>query len=38
MQSVAEVTQETAVAIVDKLMPGIAEDPAVRSAVQARLG
>jgi F-type H+-transporting ATPase subunit b len=38
MQSVAQVAQETAVAVVDKLMPGIAEDKAVQAAVRARLG
>ena len=37
MQDVREVAEETAVAVVDRLMPGIADDQAVRSAVQARL-
>lgn len=38
MQGVAQVAEETAVAVVDRLMPGVADDQAVRSAVQARLG
>ena len=38
MQSVAQVAEETAVAVVDRLMPGIAEDKAVQAAVRARLG
>lgn len=38
MRSVTEVAGETAVAVVERLMPGIADDKAVRAAVQARLG
>lgn len=38
MESVTEVAGETAIAVVDRLMPGIADDDAVRSAVRARLG
>ena len=38
MQSVRQVAEETAVAVVDRIMPGVADDQAVRAAVQARLG
>jgi F-type H+-transporting ATPase subunit b len=38
MQSVREVAEETAIAVVDRIMPGVAGEDAVRSAVQARLG
>ena len=38
IQSVRQVAEETAVAVVDRIMPGVAEEDAVRSAVQARLG
>ena len=34
---VAQVAEEAAVAVVDRIMPGVAEEDAVRSAVQARL-
>jgi F-type H+-transporting ATPase subunit b len=36
--SVREVAEETAVAVVERVMPGVADEPAVRQAVQARLG
>ena len=38
MQAVQEVAEETAVAVVDAVMPGIAEANAVKAAVQQRLG
>lgn len=38
IQSVRQVAEETAVAVVDRIMPGVAGEDAVRSAVQARLG
>ena len=38
IQSVRQVAEEAAIAVVDRIMPGIAEEDAVRSAVQARLG
>ena len=38
IQDVRQVSEEVAVAVVDRVMPGIAEDDAVRSAVHARLG
>jgi F-type H+-transporting ATPase subunit b len=38
IQSVRQVADETAVAVVDRIMPGVADEQAVRSAVQARLG
>lgn len=38
IQSVRQVADETAVAVVERIMPGVADDEAVRSAVQARLG
>lgn len=38
IQNVRQVSEEVAVAVVDKVMPGLAEEDAVRSAVQARLG
>lgn len=38
IQGVRQVAEETAVAVVDRLMPGVADDQAVRAAVQARLG
>lgn len=38
MQGVAQVSEETAIAVVDRLMPGVADEATVRSAVQARLG
>lgn len=36
--SVRQVADETAIAVVDRIMPGVADEDAVRSAVQARLG
>jgi F-type H+-transporting ATPase subunit b len=38
IQSVRQVAEEAAVAVVDRIMPGVAEEDTVRSAVQARLG
>lgn len=38
MQGVAEVAEETAVAIIDRMMPEIADQSTVRSAVRARIG
>ena len=38
IRDVRDVAEETAVAVVDRLMPGLAEEDAVRQAVQARLG
>ena len=38
IQNVRQVAEETAVAIVDGILPGVAEEDAVRSAVHARLG
>jgi F-type H+-transporting ATPase subunit b len=38
IQSVRQVAGETAVAVVDRIMPGVADEQAVRSAVQTRLG
>ena len=38
IQNVRQVAEETAVAVVDRIMPDIAEEQAVRQAVQARLG
>ena len=38
MRDVRQVAEETAIAVVDKLMPGVADEQTVRSAVQARLG
>jgi F-type H+-transporting ATPase subunit b len=38
IQNVRQVAEEVAVAVVDRLMPGVAEDEAVHSAVRARLG
>lgn len=38
IQSVRQVAEETAVAVVDRVMPGVAPEDAVKAAVQARLG
>jgi F-type H+-transporting ATPase subunit b len=38
IQNVRQVAEEAAIAVVDRIMPGVAEEDAVRSAVQARLG
>ena len=38
IHSVRQVAEETAVAIIDRLMPGVADEQAVRAAVQSRLG
>lgn len=38
IQGVRQVAEETAVAVVERIMPGVADDQAVHSAVQARLG
>jgi F-type H+-transporting ATPase subunit b len=38
IQGVRQVAEETAVAVVERIMPDVADDQAVRSAVQARLG
>jgi F-type H+-transporting ATPase subunit b len=38
IQNVRQVAEETAIAVVDRIMPGVAEEDTVRSAVQARLG
>lgn len=38
IQNVRQVSEEAAIAVVDRIMPGIAEEDSVRSAVQARLG
>lgn len=37
MHSVREVAEETAIAVVDRVMPGVADEQAVRTAVQQRL-
>jgi len=38
MQSVQQVAEETAVAVVDAVLPGAGDANSVKSAVQARLG
>ena len=38
IQGVREVAEETAIAVVERILPGVADDQAVRSAVHARLG
>ena len=38
LQSVEQVAEETAVAVVEAIMPGIADDKAVKAAVRDRLG
>lgn len=38
IQNVRQVSEEVAVAVVDRILPGVADDSAVRGAVQARLG
>ncbi len=38
IQSVRQVADETAVAVVDRIMPDLADEHAIRSAVQSRLG
>lgn len=38
IQGVRQVAEEAAVAVVERVMPGVAEEAAVRGAVQARLG